>query len=160
MKYQLLLCDIDDTLFDFPKGEAIALENTFRAFDIPVTDENWAAYHAANAEQWRKLERGETTSQRLRVDRFTEFLKLAKLEGDADALSETYINRLGRQRWPLPYAVQLMKRVSEKMPVFLVTNGISRIQRARLNGCEIEPYVTGIIISEDASAISPISGCA
>ena len=63
MKYDILLCDIDDTLFDFHKGEAIALENTFRAFDIPLNEETWAAYDAANREQWRKLERGETTSQ-------------------------------------------------------------------------------------------------
>ena len=155
MKYQILLCDLDDTLFDFHRGEAIAISETLRAFDIPDTPEVVALYLQANAAQWKKLERGETTQQKLRVDRFTEFLKLAGLERDADALSETYIDRLGRQRWPLPYAAELLKRVSQKMPVFLVTNGISRIQRARFHGCEIEPYVTGLIISEELGVSKP-----
>ena len=155
MKYDILLCDIDDTLFDFPKGEAIALESTFRAFGIPVTEETLSAYHAANKEQWRRLERGETTSEKLRVDRFSGFLALAGLEGDAQALCDDYMERLGQQCWPLPFSTELCRRVSEKMPVYLVTNGIARIQRARLERSEILPFVTGVVISEELGVSKP-----
>ena len=155
MKYQILLCDIDDTLFDFHKGEAIALANTFRAFDIPVTDEVWAAYHAANSEQWRKLERGETTPQKLRVDRFREFLKLMGLERDAEAMSETAIDQLGQQRWPLDYCEELCRRVSEKMPIWLVTNGIARVQHSRMEGSFLAPYISGMVISEELGVSKP-----
>ncbi len=155
MKYQLLICDLDDTLFDFHKGESIAIVETLRQFDIPDTPEVIALYLQANAAQWKKLERGETTQKQLRVDRFADFLALAGLERDANALSETYIERLGRQRWPLPYAVELCRRVSERMPIALVTNGISRIQRARLNGCELMPYVKSVFISEELGVSKP-----
>jgi len=155
MKYQILLCDLDDTLFDFHKGEAIAISETLLAFDIPDTPDIVALYLEANAAQWKKLERGETTQQKLRVDRFVDFLKLAGLERDANAMSEKYIERLGRQRWPLPYSVELCRRVSRHMPIYLVTNGISRIQRSRLDGCEIMPYVTGVIISEELGVSKP-----
>lgn len=155
MKYDILLCDLDDTLFDFHKGEAIALESTFRAFGIAVTEENLAAYHTANKEQWQKLERGETTSEKLRVDRFSGFLALAGLEGDAQALCDDYMERLGQQCWPLPFSTELIRRVSEKMPVYLVTNGIARIQRNRLQRSEILPFIAGIVISEEVGASKP-----
>jgi len=155
MKYDVLLCDLDDTLFDFHKGEAIAISETLLAFDIPDTPEMIALYLKANAAQWKKLERGETTQQKLRVDRFADFLSLAGLERDAQALSELYVDRLGRQRWPLPYSLELCRRVSAHMPIYLVTNGISRIQRSRLDGCEIMPYVTGVIISEELGVSKP-----
>lgn len=155
MKYQILLCDIDDTLFDFHKGEAIALENTFRAFDIPVTEESWAAYRAANKEQWRRLERGETTPQRLRVDRFAEFLRAIGLERDANAMSDVAIDNLGQQRWPLPYCEELCRQVSARMPIWLVTNGIARVQHSRMENCILTPYLSGMVISEELGVSKP-----
>lgn len=155
MKYEILLCDIDDTLFDFPKGEVIALENTFRAFDIPLTPENWEAYHIANREQWRKLERGETTSQKLRVDRFADFLRAIGMQRDASAMSDVMIDHLGQQRWPLPYCEELCRRVSEKMPIWLVTNGIARVQHSRMDHCFLSPFITGMVVSEELGVSKP-----
>lgn len=155
MKYEILLCDIDDTLFDFSKGEAIALENTFRAFDLPVNEEIWAAYHAANKEQWRRLERGETTPERLRVDRFAEFLRAIGTERDANAMSDVAIENLGQQRWPLPYCEALCQRVSAKMPIWLVTNGIARVQHSRMDDCFLSPYISGMVISEELGVSKP-----
>ncbi len=155
MKYQVLLCDLDDTLFDFHKGETIALTNTFQAFGIPVTPENWNAYLAANKAQWLKLERGETTPQKLRVDRFAEFLKAAGLDRDAEGMSETMVVQLGQQRWPLPYAVELCRQVSRHMPIWMVTNGIAKVQHSRMENCVITPYVSGMVISEELGVSKP-----
>lgn len=155
MKYDILLCDIDDTLFDFHKGEAIALESTFRAFDIPVNETTLDAYDKANREQWKKLERGETTSEKLRVDRFAEFLRAIGEERDANAMSDVMIDNLGQQRWPLPYCEELCRRVSEKMPIWLVTNGIARVQHSRMDDCFLSPYLTGMIISEELGVSKP-----
>ena len=155
MKYDILLCDIDDTLFDFHKGEAIALESTFRAFDIPVNETTLDAYDKANREQWKKLERGETTSEKLRVDRFAEFLRAIGEERDANAMSDVMIDNLGQQRWPLPYCEELCRRVSEKMPIWLVTNGIARVQHSRMENCVLTPYISGMVISEEVGAAKP-----
>lgn len=155
MKYDILLCDIDDTLFDFGAGEAIALSQTFAHFGIPCTDAYTSAYHRANAEQWRRLERGETTQVKLRVDRFAEFLKDVNLPLDANALSEDYIQTLGQQRIPLPGAVELCREVSARMPIWLVTNGIARIQRSRMKASAVTPYISGLIISEEMGVSKP-----
>ena len=155
MKYRILLADADGTLFDFHKGEAIAIAETFRRFDIPVTEENVALYSKANDAQWKKLERGETTQAKLRVDRFVEFFALTDLQGDPEAMSEEYMIQLGQQRWPIEGSIELCREVSQHMPIYLVTNGIARIQRSRFSGCDIAPYISGVVISEEVGKSKP-----
>ena len=155
MKYRILLADADGTLFDFHKGEAIAIAETFRRFDIPVTEENVALYSKANDAQWKKLERGETTQAKLRVDRFVEFFALTGLQGDPEAMSEEYMVQLGQQRWPSEGSIELCREVSQHMPIYLVTNGIARIQRSRFSGCDIAPYISGVVISEEVGKSKP-----
>lgn len=155
MSFRVLLSDADGTLFDFSKGEAVAIAQTLRRFGLPDDAETIALYARANDAQWKKLERGETTSQRVRIDRFSDFLALGGFEGDAQALCDDYVERLGRQRWLLPGALELCRTVSARMPIYLVTNGISSVQRSRLAGCGLEPYLAGIVISEEIGASKP-----
>ena len=88
MSLRVLLADADGTLFDFHRGEAVAIGETFRRFGIPDTPGNLEIYSRVNHAQWLRLERGETTQERLRVDRFTDFLRETGLEGDAQALCQ------------------------------------------------------------------------
>ena len=155
MKYRILLADIDGTLFDFHHGESIAMAELFAQYGYPATEENIRLYLQANEAQWAKLERGETTSEKLRVDRFVDFLALTGLTGDPQKLSDSYIQLLGQQRWPIEGCVELCREVSRHMPIYLVTNGISAIQRSRLRGSVIEPYVKGIVISEEVGKSKP-----
>ena len=43
-KYKALLFDFDDTLFDFPKSEKIALERVFDYYNIEKNEENLKTY--------------------------------------------------------------------------------------------------------------------
>jgi len=155
MKYRILLADADGTLFDFHKGEAIAIRDTLAHFGMPTDDHTIELYSQANDAQWKKLERGETTQAKLRVDRFVEFLKMTGLQGDPQALSDLYVERLGQQRWPLPHSIELCREVSRFMPIYLVTNGIARIQRSRFTQCEISEFVKDMVISEEVGKPKP-----
>ncbi len=155
MRYRILLSDADGTLFDFHRGERVAISETFERFSIPVTDENILCYHQANDVQWKRLERGETTFARLRLERFEVFLAEAGLAGDPQALCDDYIERMARQRFLLPGALDFVRTVSAHMPVWLVTNGIAAIQHGRFDGCEIAPYVSGMVVSEEVGHAKP-----
>ena len=63
MALRVLLADADGTLFDFHRGEAVAIGETFRRFGIPATPGNLATYSRVNHAQWLKLERGETVEK-------------------------------------------------------------------------------------------------
>ena len=82
---------------------------------------------------------------------------LAEIGHDADpqAMSDDYVARLGQQRWPFAYSEELCRRVSEKMPIYLVTNGIAQIQRSRFGDCTLTPYVRDLVISEEVGAAKP-----
>lgn len=152
---KVLLADADDTLFDFRRGERVAISDTFRAFGIPDTPGHAALYHRVNLAQWQRLERGETTQARLRVDRFRDFLTQARLPGDPQALCDFFVERLGCQRFLLPGALAFCQAVSRHIPIYLVTNGIARVQRSRFSSSELAPYIAGLVISEEVGRSKP-----
>lgn len=155
MKYKLLLADADETLFDFHAGEKIAISATFTHFGYPVTPENVAIYHRVNDAQWKRLERGETTQDKLRVDRFADFLGETGLQGDPAAMCDVFIRHLSQQSIPIPGAEAFCRAVSERMPIVVVTNGISEIQRKRYAGSAMRPYLSGMVVSEELGCSKP-----
>ena len=155
MKYDVLLADADGTLFDFHEGERIALQTLLRQNNLPDDAATIRLYSDINESHWKKLERGETTQKRLRVERFADFLAAIDRAGDAMQLCDEYIQQLGEQRLLLHGAEAFCRAVSEKMPIFLVTNGLSKVQRSRFAGCAIEPYLSGFVISEEIGHQKP-----
>ena len=69
-----LLVDNDNTLMDFYAAEEKALRDTLLFYALPATEEVTRLYSAINDRHWKALERGETTSDRLKIDRFADFL--------------------------------------------------------------------------------------
>lgn len=158
MRYDVLLSDADGTLFNFKAGEKNAIADTFAAFHIPCTPENAALYHRVNAEQWKLLEEGKTTQQKLRVDRFRIFLEQIGSGADPEAMGACFVEQLGKQRILLPGAEDFCRRVSGRMPIYLITNGISAVQRSRFTGCVLSPYIAGMVISEEIGHAKPHPG--
>ncbi len=74
MDYELILLDADGTPFDYDKAERHAIETTFRDFGLDFSDQILARYRAVNDALWKELERGNTTSAELRVERFRRLL--------------------------------------------------------------------------------------
>ena len=59
MRYDVVLIDIDDTLFDFRQSSFEALERAFARRDVSFTWEDMPAYEVYNDRLWRAFERGE-----------------------------------------------------------------------------------------------------
>ncbi|MEG0050241.1 MAG: HAD-IA family hydrolase [Clostridia bacterium] len=155
MHYQLLLADADGTLFDFHLGERFAISHVFECFGIAVTEEHMSLYHQINDGHWKRLERGETTQERLRVERFADFLAQIHIKADAQAMSRCFMEKLGQQRFLLPGAKAFCEQISAVMPIVLVTNGIAQVQRGRFTNCELSPYLSGMVISEEIGHPKP-----
>ncbi len=155
MRYDLLLCDADGTLFDFHQGEINALKTVFTRFSLHGDDAHLALYHEINKQHWERFERGETTQARLKVERFADFLKASNQQGDASELCTAFVSELGKQQILLPDALELCKEVSKHMPIYLVTNGLSAVQRGRFTSCALTPYLSGMIISEEVGHPKP-----
>ena len=82
-KYDIILLDADDTVFDFGSAELAALKRLFQMYGIPYTDENVRDYQTINDEMWRQFETGEITKEYLLDHRFAFYFEAKGIqEGD------------------------------------------------------------------------------
>ena len=156
MRYDLLLCDADNTIFDFEKAEEFAFYDACAAAGLTATPELLHTYSVINQSLWELLEKGGITQSVLRVRRFEQFLEaIGKAELDAADMAREYAEQLGRQSVPIDGAIEAIARWSRLLPVIIVTNGISRIQHGRMEGSEVRHYIRGMVISEEVGVAKP-----
>ena len=156
MRYRYLLCDNDNTLMDFDAAERGALEQAARAMALPFDEDVLRVYHAINRAQWAAYERGETTQDRLRVERFRLLLEaLGRDEAQTHALADAFGEALATRADLMPGAMAFMEAVHARMKVALVTNGVGVTQRGRLSRCPFTPYLDAIIISGESGISKP-----
>ena len=162
-KYEYLLFDADNTLFDFSKAEFLAFRIAAEGGAITFSEELYRNYSEINDGLWKRLEKKEISLEFLKIERFRLLLlSLGYAENDetldkAAFLRDCYIKALGEQTCLIEGAEEVCRELSEKYEMYLVTNGISKIQRARFNKSELKPYFKDIFISEEIGAAKPAS---
>jgi len=155
-RYDVLLCDADNTIFDFNKAEENAFADACAYAGIEATQELLAIYSRINEALWKLLEQGGITQKVLRVRRFEQFLEaIGKNELNAQGMSEAFVSSLGSQSVPIEGAIDAIARWSKIVPVIIVTNGIARVQHGRMDSSEIRHYIRGMVISEEVGAAKP-----
>ena len=155
MKYEIILFDVDDTLFDFDMSEKKALHKTFLEFDLPtgLTDYR-ASYKEISKILWSDLERGSTTLSELAVERFTRLFLRHELDIDAEMFSRVYLEYLGRETHPVRGAVELCEKLVDYR-LAIITNGFTAVQTARIENSALRNTFEHIIMSEEAGFNKP-----
>lgn len=156
MRYDVLLCDADNTLFDFGRAEENAFADACAHMGLEATDALLATYSQINEALWKLLEQGGITQKTLRVRRFEQFLDaIGRGDLNAQEMATAFTDSLGMQSVPIEGAVEAVARWSRMAPVVIVTNGIARVQHGRMDGSEIRHYIRGMVISEEAGTAKP-----
>jgi len=156
IRYDVLLCDADNTIFDFNKAEENAFADACACVGIEADEALLAVYSEINEALWKLLEKGGITQKVLRVRRFEQFLEaIGRTELSAQAMSDEFVAALGRQSVPFSGAVEAVARWSRMLPVIIVTNGIAKVQHSRMEGSEVRHYIRGMVISEEVGAAKP-----
>ncbi len=157
-KYKTLLFDADMTLFDFDTAETEAFYVTMKKNRIYCGEKELIRYKEINASLWERLARCEIDQADIQRLRFAIFLKeLDSKYTDADGIrvNEDYRNALAEESVLLDGAKELCAALSEKYEMYIVTNGITVIQRKRFDNSEIKQYFKGIFISEEIGIQKP-----
>ena len=155
-RYDVLLCDADNTIFDFGKAEENAFAEACARMGLEADADRLATYSRINEALWRLFEQGGITQSALRVRRFEQFLEaIGHEELDAQAMAQAFVEALGRQSVPIDGAIDALRRWSRLLPVIIVTNGIARVQHGRMDGSEARHYIRGMVISEEVGAAKP-----
>jgi 2-haloacid dehalogenase len=158
MSYSWLLFDADDTLFDYPLAEGKALRRTFEDFGQVYRSEYLRIYQVFNRQVWEEFERGETTAEELRLKRFCLLFEEIGVEFDLQDFSSCYLENLAQASDLFPGVAELLQVLSGRYHIGLVTNGLKEVQRARLEGSDIHPFIEKIFISEELGAAKPAAG--
>ncbi|HEY4430914.1 MAG TPA: YjjG family noncanonical pyrimidine nucleotidase [Paenibacillus sp.] len=158
MKYDVILFDADDTLFDYGMAESHALSNAFLHFGMPTGAADYAAsYQEINHALWRDLEQGKISSASLRVERFNRLFAANALELDPEAFSEAYLRFLGEGTFLMQGAIELCEELAD-CRLAIITNGIKDVQTSRIQGSPLSETFEQIIISEEAGCQKPETG--
>lgn len=147
MKYKTLLFDADGTLFDFKKGEAEAVKETFLSFDIMLDDELVADYSTINDSLWKMLERGEIEKEVLLYKRFEIFSEKHGFGVDARQMASAYMNMLSQKSYLFEGAENFCRSLCDKADMYIVTNGVEFIQKNRYRDSGLDRYFKGLFIS-------------
>jgi len=155
VKYRWLLLDADGTLFDYDRAEAVALARTFEAFGHPFQAEHATTYRQINAQIWLDYERGQISAERLRVQRFELLAETTGARFDASTFSDRYLAHLAECSYLMENAEDMVRRLHGRVSMVILTNGLREVQRRRLAGSSIEPFVTDIVVSGEVGAAKP-----
>lgn len=140
--------DLDDTIFDFHKAEAIALCGMLGEFGVAATEDMTKRYSEINLAQWKKLELGLATRDEVLTDRFTIFFSEIGLDIEGKAAREIYEHRLSIGHYFIDGAKELLENLYGKYRLYLASNGTLSVQTGRIASSGIEKYFDGIFISQ------------
>ena len=152
---EFLFLDMDDTILDFHKAEAIALRKTLESFGLNPTEAVCARYSQINREHWQRLENRELTREQVVVGRFATLFREYGIEVEAYDVAMTYEQNLSLGHYFLPGADEALQKLSKKYKLYLASNGTSRVQWPRLESSGIGKYFQEIFISQDMGADKP-----
>ena len=156
MLFSTLLMDADDTIFDFPKCEYNALKETVTKNGLIFTDETHTAFSQINNSLWKKFEVNQITRSELKIQRFRQLVELCfKDFRNPEILADTYINELSKQPVLIDGAFEALQKITQKFDVYIITNGLSRVQRGRFSKSPVTPLVKDIFISDEMGVNKP-----
>ncbi len=157
-RYDTVLFDADGTLFDFLKGERTALLEACFSFGFELSEEDVRLYSAINDSLWKALERREVDKETLRIRRFEMFCDKKGFKCDVNKLATCYTDRLSEQHFLMDGALEAVEKLSHACRLYIITNGISYVQRNRFSKSPLNEFIRGLFISEDIGCEKPDAG--
>lgn len=156
MKYEVILFDADETLFDFKKSEMEAIKNTFIDFGFDY-DENYhlKIYRDINSAIWKEFEEGLITQENLKTERFNRLAKKLQVNINVTDFGKRYMEHLGNGSFLLDQAEDLIESLNNKYTLAIITNGLTNVQKNRIGQSIIAKYFKEIIISEELGIAKP-----
>lgn len=147
--------DLDDTLFDFHAAEKVALAKTLEKLGIEPFFEILSRYSEINLSQWKLLEQGKIARERLKIRRYELLFDEFGICASAKAAAEYYESFLSEEHIFIDGAEDILKILYGKYRLFVVSNGIARVQNSRLESSGIKKYFNEIFISQNIGFNKP-----
>lgn len=155
--YTALLLDLDHTLLDSDASEALAFERALASEGIADPGRYLPAYTQINRALWARVERGEITAEQVRTVRFEQLVVTTGIDASPEVLAGAFASGLGAYGELYPGAREVLDALAAEPTVSLalVTNGLSEVQRARIDRLGLGRYFEVIAISSELGTAKP-----
>ncbi|MCR1950958.1 MULTISPECIES: YjjG family noncanonical pyrimidine nucleotidase [Clostridium] len=156
MKYEVILFDADETLFDFKKSEKYAFEQAILEFNIDYREDyHLKIYSDINTAIWKEFECGLITQEKLKVERFRRLSNKLKIKFDEISFSKSYLKHLSHSSFLYGESANIIETLSKNYKLAIITNGLSDVQSNRIRKSSIAKYFDDIVISEEVGISKP-----
>lgn len=155
MRYTTVLFDLDHTLFDTDLSESLSFDDALPVAGIEEPNRHFAAYDQINRALWAAVERREVTSGYVRTARFEQLVAAAGLEADPVVMADAFVAGLGGHGDLYPGVRSVLETLAVQASLALVTNGLSEVQRARIERLDLGRYFDAVVISSEVGAAKP-----
>ena len=160
--YKHIFFDLDQTLWDFETNSRetlLELAHKYKLSEkgIDSIDEFIAHYIHINKRMWDEYGKGLIDKNTLRYDRFHEALSKYEITDRAFSknIANDYIANSPLKTNMFPHSIEVLKYLSEKYYLHIITNGFEEVQHIKINNCGIKHYFDQIITSERAGFKKP-----
>lgn len=154
-RYDIVLCDSDDTLLDFQKARAASITAAARKHRLPCSEEEVDnAYRSVVCMVWKRIERGEITKSQLETERMRMLGEMLGVPLDIDAFNRTYIEEMRSTRFVRDGAIEFLKALRARgLRPYIITNSFTHMAEKRLE--PLRPYVDDEFVSEEVGYYKP-----
>ncbi len=154
-KYDIILFDSDNTLYDHAIHERSALTVAFKKYGTPLTQQLYEIYRGINDDVWKEFEKGIPLDGGPLIERFRRLNKRCGLSLEEDRINSLYISSLGEQCSPFPDSYDVCKALSKTHRLYIITNGTHDVQIKRYEKSPLRPFFSGIFTAADIGVQKP-----
>lgn len=155
-RYQTVLLDADQTLFDFNASEERALHAVLCARGYTPDEATVETYLQINSALWDAFARGEVEQDFLLVERFRRFEQAMGGSHDPAQFNIDYQKALAVNGVLFPGAEDLCRHLSEMgCTLAIITNGATIAQKGRYEASAIKKYIPNLFISQEIGVGKP-----
>lgn len=155
MRYTSLLFDLDHTLLDSDESERLAYAHTMEKIGLDDPQAHFRRYVTINREMWAAVEAGDMQPSEVRHRRFERFTIELGIDADPDEMADAFVYGLGQFGDLYDGAREVLESLAQLATLAMVTNGLSDVQRTRIERLGLEPYFQTVIISSEVGVTKP-----
>ena len=147
--------DLDNTLLDFSKAEAIAVKKTLNTLGIECPEAVIRRYSQLNLAQWKLLELGTLTREQGKIRRYQLLFNELGTDASPQEAARIYEELLAVGHYFIDGAEWLLDSLYGRYKLYLATNGTAAVQNSRLKSAGIRRYFEYVFISEELDCNKP-----
>ena len=151
-----LLIDLDGTVLDFSKGERNAFILTVKKFtEYEPTDFDCEKFSVINEFYFNEYRTGKMDRNTFHHNRFKDIFEYLKLNADIDESDNYYVDSLKYQAILYDDVIDALKYLSKKYELYVASNGMTEVQKKRLELAGVDKYFKKSYVSEELGHNKP-----